>query len=69
MDSCEPTNPEIAALERLINTSAKSVVVDGTHMSFDLEAARHRLAELKRQMAHKPWPPVSTIRLDRGFPE
>lgn len=38
---------EIAALEALLNSAASSTSVDGLSTTFDLEAARIRLQELK----------------------
>ncbi|MGD9632660.1 MAG: hypothetical protein AB7I57_18360 [Pirellulales bacterium] len=39
---------EIAELEQLINSAVSSTSADGVSASFDLDAARRRLAELKR---------------------
>lgn len=38
---------EIAKLEEILNAAVRDVSVDGTRASYDLEAARKRLAELK----------------------
>jgi hypothetical protein len=60
---------DIAALEELLNTAAQSVSTDGNHTSFDLDAARRRLAELKAQAVGKTWPQAATINLSSGFPD
>lgn len=39
---------EITALEAILNSGTTSVTVDGTTTSFDLDAVRLRLEELKR---------------------
>lgn len=38
---------EIAAIETILNSGAKSTSVDGLSVSYDLVALRKRLAELK----------------------
>jgi len=39
---------EIAQLEKLVNSATKDVSADGVRTSFDLDAARDRLAALQR---------------------
>lgn len=57
---------EIAELEALLNSAAKDVSYDGTRVSFDLDAARRRLAQLKREQDATKRPPNATIDLS-GF--
>jgi hypothetical protein len=59
---------EIAHLEALVNGATQAVVVDGTNTTFDLAAARKRLAELRlldddSQAAGRTRPRVSGLNL------
>lgn len=44
----EDYSAQIKQLEKLINTAATDVSVDGLRSTFDLDHARKRLAELRR---------------------
>lgn len=57
---------EIAELESLLNDAASNVAVDGVGVTFDLEAARRRLAQLKRQQDATRRPRNASIDLS-GF--
>jgi hypothetical protein len=57
----------IAELETLIDGATQSVSSDGFSATFDIDAARKRLAELKAQQAGSSWPRASTIKLSSGF--
>lgn len=59
---------EIAQLEKLLNSGVKDTNADGQRTSFDLAAARTRLAELKRLTANTTARPViSTMNLSGAW--
>ncbi len=60
------TDAEIAELEAILNTGVSSVFVDGQKVTYDLQAVRRRLLELKRQQDPACRPPTATINLG-GF--
>jgi len=61
---------QIANLESLLNSGAKSVSVDGESTTFvGDEEKRRRLAELRARSAGKAWPQAATINLSSGFDE
>jgi len=57
---------EIAELESLLNTGVKATSTDGTSTTFDLPAARQRLATLKRQQDAAARPRAASIDLSGG---
>jgi len=54
---------EIAHLEQLLNSGVTATAADNERHEFDLEAARRRLAELKRLQAKTRKPRTSSIDL------
>jgi hypothetical protein len=54
---------EIAKLEEVLNSGATRVSVDGVDVSYDLEAIRRRLGELKRKQNATKRPRVAAADL------
>ena len=58
---------QIAALEATLNEAANRVTTDGVTVQYDLDAARRRLEELKRQQDGTRRPRVAQIDLSNTW--
>lgn len=58
---------QIAAIEAILDEGARSVSTDGLSVSYDLDALRRRLEELRRQQDATRRPRVAGIDLSNAW--